>query len=184
MHPAGILLLTLATFGVGAAASSSDIDSTEPTAETAAGGQSAETDQPEAVAAPANDSAATAVAAETPVAGPPAPAEPAATEAEPSEPVLDVPALKERLKDTPAIGVFTKLALKNQVDDLLEKVGERHKRGVSATVEELRQPYDMLMLKVLALLQDGDPNLARIISASRDVIWGMLADPVKFQTLI
>ena len=37
------------------------------------------------------------------------------------EPPLDVAALKARLRDTHAIGVFTKLALKNQVDDLLQQ---------------------------------------------------------------
>jgi hypothetical protein len=36
------------------------------------------------------------------------------------------------------------------------------------------------MLKVLALLQDSDPTLARDIVASREAIWGILADPEKF----
>ncbi len=36
------------------------------------------------------------------------------------EPPLNVAALKARLRETNAMGVFTKLALKNQVDDLLK----------------------------------------------------------------
>jgi hypothetical protein len=36
------------------------------------------------------------------------------------------------------------------------------------------------MLKVLSLLQDGDPQLASAIASSREAIWGILVDPVKF----
>jgi hypothetical protein len=36
-----------------------------------------------------------------------------------SLPAIDLPELERRLRDTRAIGVFTKLSLKNQVDDLL-----------------------------------------------------------------
>jgi hypothetical protein len=39
----------------------------------------------------------------------------------------------------------------------------------------------MLVLKVLALLQDGDPSLARTISGSREAIWNILADPEQFK---
>jgi hypothetical protein len=35
-------------------------------------------------------------------------------------PALDLNALKEQLKETKAIGVFSKIALKNQVDDLMK----------------------------------------------------------------
>ena len=42
----------------------------------------------------------------------------------------------------------------------------------------------MLVLKVLALVQDSDPPLARTISGSREAIWGILADPEKFKSAI
>lgn len=45
---------------------------------------------------------------------------------------------------------------------------------------ELRQRYDLLLLKVLSLLQDSDPPLAAAIAASREAIWSILADPDKF----
>jgi len=38
-------------------------------------------------------------------------------------------------------------------------------------------------MKVLSLLQDSDTSLARDIAASRESIWSLLADPVKFATL-
>jgi len=99
------------------------------------------------------------------------------------EPPLDVSALKARLRDTNAIGVFTKLALKNQVDDLLQQFRAHYQSGQKTSVASLRQPYDMLVLKVLALLQDSDPSLARTISGSREAIWGILADPDKFNAV-
>ena len=99
------------------------------------------------------------------------------------EPPLDVAALKTRLRDTQAIGVFTKLALKNQMDDLLEQFREYHQSGQKTGAASLRQPYDMLVLKVLSLVQDGDPSLARTISGSREAIWGILADRDKFNSV-
>jgi hypothetical protein len=90
---------------------------------------------------------------------------PVATSA--GEAPLDVDALKTRLRDTDAIGLFTKIALKNQVDDLLEQFREQHIDGQSNGVAALREPYDLLVLKVLALIQDDDPTLAHTVAASR-----------------
>ena len=56
--------------------------------------------------------------------------------------------------------------------------------GRSTSVAALRQSYDMLLLKVLAVLQDNDPSLARAIAGSREAIWGILADREKFNAII
>lgn len=96
-------------------------------------------------------------------------------------PPLDVEALKTRLRETKAIGFFTKLELQNQMNDLLQQFRERYGRNKS--VAALRQPFDMLVLKVLALVQDGDPPLARTILQSREAIWNILADPEKFKSV-
>lgn len=93
-------------------------------------------------------------------------------------------ALKQKLQQTKAIGVFTKLALKNQVDDLLERFKAHYQAGRKSDVAALRQSYNMLVLKVLSLVQDGDPTLAQTIAASREALWGILSDPVKFNSLM
>ncbi len=98
-------------------------------------------------------------------------------------PTLDVKALTERLKATKAIGMFTKLSLKNKVDDLLEQVGEHYEGKTPPTMPELRQSYNLLMMKVLSLLQDDDPTLASTIVASREAIWTLLANPTTFAAL-
>ena len=97
-------------------------------------------------------------------------------------PPLDLATLEKRLRETNAIGVFTKITLKNQVDDLLNQFRAHYQGRIKTTRAELRQSYDMLLLKVLSLLQDNDPSLARVIAASREGIWGILADPAKFAT--
>ena len=92
-------------------------------------------------------------------------------------------ALEKRLRDTSAIGVFTKLSLKNQVDDLLERFRTFHEGRGGATLTKLRESYDLLVLKVVSLLQDKDAPLARDVFSSREALWNLLADPVKFKTL-
>lgn len=98
-------------------------------------------------------------------------------------PPLDLAMLEKRLRETSAIGVFTKITLKNQIDDLLDQFRAHYQGRTKTSLTELRQPYEMLLLKVLSLLQDSDPSLARVIVASREVIWGILADPAKFSSL-
>ncbi|MCW5574996.1 MAG: hypothetical protein KIT13_02770 [Burkholderiales bacterium] len=147
-------------------------------------------------AAPAAAPAAKAapVAAEKPAAKPPAktaaPAPQQKTAAQPpaapppqeAMPAMALATLEQRLKDTNAIGLFTKLALKNQVDDLVNRVRAHHE-GNGATLAQLRQAYDQLLAKVHGLLKDGDPALAGSIMASREAIWQVLTDPVKFAKL-
>jgi hypothetical protein len=100
-----------------------------------------------------------------------------------ASPTLNLTSLEQRLKDTKAIGVLTKIALKNEIDDLLDKFREFHLGKLKTTLAELRRPFDLLVLKVLSLLQDSDPLLASAIVASREAIWGILADPAKFATV-
>jgi len=103
--------------------------------------------------------------------------------AKPSAPPLNLTTLEARLKSTNAIGVLTKIALKNQVDDLLDDFRAYYKGKLKTTLADLRRSFDMLVLKVLSLLQDSDPSLAAAIAASRDAIWGILSDPAKFAAI-
>ena len=97
-------------------------------------------------------------------------------------PTLDFASLEARLRGTKAIGVLTKLSLKNQIDDLLGQFNQFH-QGRGPAVSTLRERYDLLLLKVLSLLQNDDAALARDVSASREAIWAILVDPAKFAKL-
>ena len=96
---------------------------------------------------------------------------------------LDVSGLKQELKDTKAIGVFSKLTLKNQMDDLLSALRKFHQGKSKDTLADLRRSYELLVMKVLSLVQDDDKKLASDIVSSREAIWGILADPKKFAAL-
>jgi hypothetical protein len=108
-------------------------------------------------------------AAATPVASPPPVAAP-----------LDFTALGTRLREAKTIGVLTKLAVKKQVDALLDQFRAYHRRQGTATLSELHSSYDTLLFEVSALFRDNDPPLARDIAQSRTAIWDILADPRKF----
>lgn len=126
---------------------------------------------------------APAAAARAPAPAPP-PSATAATAPAPAPAAraapLDLKSLEQRLRDTSAIGVMTKLSLKNQVDDLLEKFREYYRGELKTSLTELRHPYELLLMKVLSLLQDGDPGLARDINSSREAIWAVLSNREKF----
>jgi len=93
---------------------------------------------------------------------------------------LNLTSLEQRLRDTKAIGVFTKLSLKNQVDDLLDDFRSYYRGQSKLVLTDLRQRYDLLMMKILTLLQDSDVTLASDIRSSREAIWDILRDPKKF----
>lgn len=103
--------------------------------------------------------------------------------AAPATATLALDTLEQRLKNTPAIGVFTKLTLKNQVDDLLDRFRAHYEGRGGLTIPQLRQHYEQLLAKVHGLLKDGDPALAGAVVNSREAIWGVLTDPVKFAKL-
>jgi outer membrane biosynthesis protein TonB len=122
-----------------------------------------------------------------PPAPPKAPPPPVAAKAPPAQPAvapLDLKTLEERLKETDAIGLMTKLSLKNQVDDLVDEFRAYYAGRSKASIGELRRPYELLLMKVLTLLQDRDPPLARAVNASRDQIWSILSDREKFSSTL
>lgn len=96
---------------------------------------------------------------------------------------LNLTSLEQRLADTDAIGLFTKLSLRNQVDDLLAEFKSFYSGGSGLSLAELRQKFELLLLKVVSLLQDDDPTLAAAVSSSREAIWAVLSNPNKFADL-
>lgn len=105
---------------------------------------------------------------------------PAAAPAAAKEPVavpnpeakgFDVDMLTKRLKQTSAIGVFTKLAINSDATDLIDAVKKYRKLAIlQAKLAEVRSRFDGLVMKILALLED-DPPLARDTYVAREQIW-------------
>jgi hypothetical protein len=153
---------------------------------------------PPSAAAPASTRAATGPPAHAAPPRPPATvgsagagtaasAAPAGSAAPPAgsaaSPALNLASLEQRLRDTHAIGVFTKLSLKNQVDDLLAQFRDFYAGKGRLTLAELRRTYELLLMKVVTLLQGDDPGLASAVSSSREAIWGILSNRTSFNNL-
>jgi hypothetical protein len=98
-------------------------------------------------------------------------------------PTIDFEALQRRLRETDAIGVFTKLSLKNQVGDFVEALRAHHEGAGDLTLDQLRQRYELLLMKILSLLREGDAELSRDISDSREALWSLLANRESFAQL-
>jgi hypothetical protein len=96
---------------------------------------------------------------------------------------LDMVALKARLRETAAIGVLAKISLSKQMDELLESFRAHYDGGQTTSLAALRKPYDELVMKVIDLLHERDPSLARSISNSREAIWQILADRERFRLM-
>ena len=96
---------------------------------------------------------------------------------------LDVATLRVRLKDTPAIGPFEKLRLKSEIEHLVSDLAAVHAGRATATLERLHARYSDLVVRVIALLEQGDASLAHDLTASTDHLWATLADPQQFASL-
>jgi hypothetical protein len=100
-----------------------------------------------------------------------------------AEVIVDLDVLEDRLNRTKAVGAFTKIKLKGEITKLLKKVEAYHDGKSSLTLEQIREQYDLLYMKVVSLLQAKDTQLHHQLCNSWDVIWTTLEDPVQFDKL-
>jgi hypothetical protein len=177
MMTAGVRAV-LAACAVGAALFACSEDAPEP----AAPEPPAEAPAPAPEPPPAAPAPPAAQPAPTPEPPPPAPAPVPEAPKPPPEPAISLEELGERIKETPAIGAFTKLALKNDIDDLVDALREYHATR-HGDLDDLHQRYEALVLKLMALLEEDEPDLALALGKSRERIWTRLVDPVEFAKL-
>jgi len=89
---------------------------------------------------------------------------------------VDIESLKSRLKETDAIGVFTKLAIRSDILDLVDEINRHRKKNrLASKIAEMRASFDGLLLKMVALLE-RDPALSRDLYVSRESIWKSLLE--------
>ena len=96
---------------------------------------------------------------------------------------MDLDGLEARLRKTKAIGLFTKLELKSQVQDLLEDVEDYHQSRNSISLSQLEEHFNLLVMKLLVLLEGEDPQLHHDIARARPALWTTLADPAHFSSI-
>ena len=93
---------------------------------------------------------------------------------------LDLDELSDRIANTKAVGILSKLSMKRDVDKLEKDLRAYHKGGVSVTLEQLKERYDLMVHKLLIQIQDKDAQLAKDVARVRDDLWKRLADPDEF----
>ncbi len=100
-----------------------------------------------------------------------------------SFPALDLASLLSRIRQSNALGFFTKLALKNAIDDLLAEIDGFNTNVMKGPLKLLREHYNLQLVKQLALLEEDDPALFRDIAASGEALWATLSNPITFKRL-
>jgi len=110
------------------------------------------------------------------------PPPPEALAAPAGETDFDINKLADRLRASSVIGVLTKLALRNDVDDLLDTFRRFH-AGQSDLLAELRERFNLLLMKITSLLQDKDAKLSKDIFNAREVLWAKLVNPKEFSKI-
>jgi hypothetical protein len=99
------------------------------------------------------------------------------------EEIIELEKLEDRVRDTRAVGPLTKLKLKQEINRLLKKAKAYHNGNSSLTLDQLKEQYDLLYMKVVSLIQDKDIELHHQLCNSWDPIWEYLKDPAVLNQL-
>lgn len=97
--------------------------------------------------------------------------------------LLDLKQLENGIKKTKAVGLMTKIKLKGQINKLLDEIKAYHTGSSPFTLEQLRERFDLLYMKIVSLTQDKDTDLHLQLCVSWDLIWDSLQDPLQFKAL-
>lgn len=96
---------------------------------------------------------------------------------------FDLDGLVGRVSGSKSLGFFTKISLKRDIDQLLANIRDYHASAGHSTLQELRERYDVLVHKLVVLLQSKDEELVKSIDDGREQLWAVLADKEKFAKL-
>jgi hypothetical protein len=96
------------------------------------------------------------------------------------EEIVDLQLLSNMLADTKAIGLFTKLGLKRDIEKVLLRLKKFHDGKSKFTLEQLEEQYDLLLMKIAIHLQDNDLTLHKHLCNAWLTIWEDLRDYDRF----
>jgi Ni,Fe-hydrogenase maturation factor len=96
---------------------------------------------------------------------------------------FDVDALVDRVAHSKALGFFTKLSLKQEIDQLMTGIRAHHNASQDYPIEQLRERYDVMVKKLMILLQEKDQELVQEIHNGRGKLWAILSDEKKFASM-
>ena len=96
------------------------------------------------------------------------------------EEIVDLQLLADMLADTKAVGLFTKLSLKKDIEKMLLRLSKFHDGKSKFTLEQLEEQYNLLLMKIAIHLQDNDLTLHRHLCNAWLEIWEDLRDFDRF----
>ena len=92
------------------------------------------------------------------------------------EEIVDLQILANMLAKTKAIGMFTKLGLKKDIEKVLLRLERFHNGNSKFTLEQLEEQYNLLLMKIAIHLQDNDLALHHHLCNAWLTIWEDLRD--------
>ena len=96
---------------------------------------------------------------------------------------LDLDTLIQRVSDTDAMGLFTKLSLKGKIDILNRDLKTYHAGRTATALMALKERFVLMIQEIVLLVQSKDPELARDVAAARKSLWALISDPERFRSL-
>ncbi len=90
--------------------------------------------------------------------------------------VVDFETLEQRIRKTSAIGVFAKLKLSGDINKMVADLKTYHGGGSPHTLEQHREQYDLMYMKVVSQVQDKDPELFHHLCNAWEPLWTTLQD--------
>ena len=85
--------------------------------------------------------------------------------------LVDFETLEQRIRKTDAIGGLAKLKLSGDINKMVADLKTYHAGGSPHTLEQHREQYDLLYMKVVSQVQDKDPELFDQLCNAWEPLW-------------
>jgi len=90
--------------------------------------------------------------------------------------IVNFDTLEKEIRKTSAIGAFAKLSLSGDINKMIDALKTYHAGDSPLTLEQHREQYDLLYMKVVSQVQDKDPELFNKLCNAWDPLWAELQD--------
>ncbi len=90
--------------------------------------------------------------------------------------IVDFEILEKEIRKTSAIGGLSKLKLSGDINKMVDALKTYHAGDSPHTLEQHREQYDLLYMKVVSQVQDKDPELFNKLCNAWDPLWAELQD--------
>ena len=90
--------------------------------------------------------------------------------------LVDFEVLEQRIRKTSALGGLTKLSLSGDIKKMVADLKKYHAGNNPHTLEQIREQYDLLYMKVVSKVQDKDPELFNQLCNAWDPLWVAMQD--------